>query len=419
MIVETLCTGDELLSGTVVDTNSAHFAARVFERGVLLRRTEVVGDRLDDLVAALRGLYERAEFAVVSGGLGPTVDDLTAEAAAAAAGVPLEVHGPTLERLREGFRRRNLEFTPNNERQARVPAGADVVANRYGTAPMVVLRRGRATVCFLPGVPREFTRLCDEEVVPRLESALRAWRAANASAAVVRAFRTLKCYGLAESHVDHAVRDFPARHPRVRVAFRTTLPENHLKLWAEGPTEAEAQAALAAAEADARAALGDRVFGTDQESFAAAIGRILRERGATVALAESCTGGLAAATLSEVAGASDYLLASAVVYADAAKSRLGGVAEDLVAREGPVSEAVTRALARNARALGATLGLAVTGYAGPGEGPHPAGTVFVALSAADRELAESHRFGGDRERVRRFAAYAVLDQVRSYYRGRA
>jgi nicotinamide-nucleotide amidase len=413
MRIETLCTGDELLTGVTVDTNSAYFAERVFAAGAMLDRNEVIGDRMDEIVEALRSLYSRADFAVVSGGLGPTSDDLTAEAAARAADVPLELHEPTLNRIRERFRSRNIEFTPNNERQARIPRGAEVVDNPWGTAPMFVVTSGRARVCFLPGVPREFHKLCDSEVMPRLRAAL------EKGGTPPRAVRTLKCFGIAESHIDHQVRDIPQRFPGVRVAFRTTLPENHLKLWAEAGTREAAEALLAQAETAARGLLGSRVFGADEDTFSAVVGGLLRKQGATVALAESCTGGLAAAILSETPGASDYLVGSLVTYTPAAKTKLAGIAPDLLGREGPVSETVTIELARAARGMGATLGLAVTGYAGPEAGTLPVGTVFVALDAADRGMNRRLQLPGDREQVRRLAAYAVLDQTRTYYRGAA
>jgi nicotinamide-nucleotide amidase len=410
MRIEILCTGNELLDGSVVDANAPYFCGRAFARGAVVSHRLTLPDDLSALVSAMRAISQRADFAVVSGGLGPTIDDLTLEAAAQAAGVPLVEDPALLARLRERFARRGIAFTENNGRQARIPVGGEAVVNRFGTAPMVVFRIDRAEFHFLPGVPREFRGLCDEEVMPRLERRL----AATANR-VHRASRVLKCIGIGESHLDDLVKDLPARHPKVQVGFRTHAPENHLKLLAEGETDAEAQARLAAAEAQARSLLGTRVFGADQEELPAAALGSLRAAGATLALAESCTAGLCASLLASVPGASDALVFSAVVYQDRAKSILLGLDPSMIEREGAVSARVTRALAEAAREkAGATFGAAVTGWAGPGGGTaqDPVGTVYLCLTDGRTAVEERHRFGFDRDRVRTFAAYQVLDLVR-------
>lgn len=410
MRIEILCTGNELLDGSVIDSNAAYFCGRAFARGAVVSRKLTLPDDLSALASAMAAISQRADFVVVSGGLGPTIDDLTLEAAAQAAGVPLVEDPALLAHIRERFARRGIAFTENNARQARIPKGGEAVANRFGTAPMVVLRIGRAGFHFLPGVPREFRGLCDEEVMPRLER-----RLAAQPGRVYRASRVLKCIGIGESHLDDRVKELPRRHPKVQVGFRTHAPENHLKLLAEGETEAQARELLAAAEAEARALLGAQVFGADAQEFPEAVLASLRAAGTTLALAESCTAGLCASLLGSVPGASESLVFSAVVYQDQAKSILLGLDPSLVAREGAVSAPVTRALAEAARAkAGATFGLAVTGWAGPGGGTpqDPVGTVYLCLTDGRERVEERHRFGYDRERVRTFAAYQALDLVR-------
>ncbi len=410
MRIEILCTGNELLDGSVLDSNAAYFCGRAFARGAVVSRKLTLPDDLLALATAMGAIAQRADFVVVSGGLGPTIDDLTLEAAAQAAGVPLVEDAAVLAHIRERFARRGVTFTPNNARQARIPKGGEPVANRFGSAPMVVMRIGRADFHFLPGVPREFRGLCDEEVVPRLEH-----RLAGLPGRVHRASRVLKCLGIGESQLDEKVKELPARHPMVQVGFRTHAPENHLKLLAEGASAEEAQARLASAEAEARALLGAQVFGADREELPEAVVAALRAAGATLALAESCTAGMCASMLASVPGASDLLVFSAVVYQERAKSLLLGLDPAFVAREGAVSAKVTRALAEAARAkAGATFGLAVTGWAGPGGGTaqDPLGTVYLCLTDGREAVEERHRFGYDRERVRAFAATQALDLVR-------
>lgn len=410
MRVEILCTGNELLDGSVADSNAAFLAASAFDRGAPVARVELVPDDRDAIASALRAMGERADLVVVSGGLGPTTDDLTVEAAALAAGVPLETDGAVLAQLRERLARRSIAFTLGHARQARVPQGGRAVANPFGSAPMIALRIGKAEVFLLPGVPREFRGLCDEEVLPRLEA-----RLAAEPGRVFVAARLLKAHAIPESALDALVADFPSRFPSVRVGFRARAPENHLKLLAGADSPQKARRALAEAEAEARARLGARLFGADREEFPEAVLAALEAAGATVALAESITGGLCASLLASVPGASRWLTSSSVVYRDEAKVRLLGLDPDLVRGAGAVSARVTRALAEAARERsGAALGLAVTGWAGPAGGTceDPVGTVYLCLAGARGMVEQRHHFGGDRERIRRFAAWQALDLLR-------
>jgi nicotinamide-nucleotide amidase len=225
----------------------------------------------------------------------------------------------------------------------------------------------------------------------------------------------LKTVGLPESHLDARVEPIARKYPSVRVGFRTHAPENHLKLLAEDRNEADARATLEAFEREARVALDPFVFGADADELQSVAGAALRARGHTLAVAESCTGGLVSALVVAAAGASEYFLGGAVTYAEVQKQRWAGVPSELLAAHGAVSDEVTRALAEGVRkATGSTWGLGVTGYAGPSafEGPDDLGTVYCALAGPPGTVAERHRFAGDRERIRRFAAHAALDLLR-------
>ena len=410
MRVEVLCTGDELLTGLTVDTNSPYFMERLLPHGEQVVRTTVVGDVREEILEALQVTSARADVVLVSGGLGPTADDLTAECAAEAAGVPLVESAEALAALEARFARRGIVLTANNRRQARVPRGADVVLNPNGSAPMFVLRLGRATLFFLPGVPREYRHLVEAEVLPRIQR-LRGER----KDATFLAFRLLRTVGLPESHLDAKVAPLSAEHPDVTFGFRTQAPENHLKLMARGATQAEADRALAAAETASRAILGSFVFGQDEERYPAVIARLLVARSETVSLAESCTGGRIADLLTSVPGASAWFPGGAVVYANAMKEAWLGVRKETLLAHGAVSEAVAREMAEGVRrATSSTWGLAVTGIAGPTGGTEekPLGTVFTALAGPSMTSAQRHRFAGDREQVRTFSAAAALEVLR-------
>ncbi len=410
MEIEALCTGDELLTGLTSDTNSAYFQTALMALGERVRRTTVVGDDLPDLVEALRTLSARSDVVLVSGGLGPTADDLTVDAVAQAAGLPLFEHAPTLERIRARFAEHGIALTPNNARQARAPQGAEVVDNPAGTAPMLVLKLQRATLFLLPGVPREYRALVDAEVIPRLRRLLEAQGTRRFAA-----LRLLRTMMLPESHLDALVAPLVPRHPGVVFGFRTHAPENQLKLLASGRDDAEARALLSAAEADARAVLGAHCFGADGESLSQVTGALLRERAQTVAVCESCTAGGLGALLAAPAGASTYFLGGAITYVNEIKAALAHVPAELLERHGAVSEPVALAMAEGIRvACGAGWGVSVTGYAGPtgGDAQNPVGTVYTGLSWEGGRRCERRVFKGDRERVQRFAAYNALDMLR-------
>jgi nicotinamide-nucleotide amidase len=410
MRIEVLCTGDELLTGLTVDTNSPYFMDRLLALGEQVARSTTVGDVREEILEALRTLSNRADVVLVSGGLGPTADDLTAACAAEAAGVPLDESREVLAALEARFAARGILVTPNNRRQAQVPRGAEVVLNPNGSAPMLVLRLGRATLFFLPGVPREYRHLVDAEVLPRIERLRRS--RPEASFLAVRLLRTV---GLPESHLDARVAPVARAHPDVTFGFRTQAPENHLKLMAHGKSQSEADAALAAAERDCRAVLGTHVFGKDGERHAGVIGSALAARGETLAVAESCTGGRIADQLTAIPGASVWFPGGAVVYANRMKEAWVGVDAATLAAHGAVSEAVAREMAEGVRAVsGATWGLSVTGIAGPSGGSEekPVGLVFTALAGPSGTQVQRHRFSGDREQVRTSSAAAALEMVR-------
>lgn len=412
MRIEVICTGDELLNGLTTDTNSPYFMARLFELGERVVHAQTVGDVREEIVQALRSTAARARAVLVSGGLGPTADDLTAECAAAAAGVPLVEDQPTLDLIRARFAKRGIAFTPNNARQALVPRGAEVVRNPVGTAPMFIQQVGGCTLFFVPGVPREYRALVDQQVLPRIAKLLQA-----EPNRTFRAFRLLKTVGLPESHLDALVAPLAKVHTRVIFGFRTHAPENHLKLLAEADTQPAADRALAEAEKDCEGVLKEFLFGKDQDSFAGVVGALLRGQKATLAVAESVTGGKIAELLTEERGASDYFVGSAVTYHESLKQRWASVPAEQLARFGAVSKEVALSMAEGVRAQAATTyGLSVTGFAGPtgGTASDPVGTVYYALAGPSGSKWHRTFLPGDRERVRAFAAYQALDLLRQH-----
>jgi nicotinamide-nucleotide amidase len=370
----------------------------------MARRKTLVADDRDDLLAAIRETTGRSDLVVMSGGLGPTEDDLTAEVVASAMGVPLEVHEPSLEAIRERFRKLGREMTPNNAKQARFPRGATVIPNRFGTAPGFSVRLGRGELVALPGVPVEYRGLSDEWLLPRV----------SARVGSTPAFRLVKLLAVPESHADQAMRplmDDPENRD-VRFGYRAHWPEIHVK-WAVPGPDAEARADRILARV--RSIFGTSVFAEGKGELARLVVDALVRRGERVALAESCTGGMVAEMLTAVSGSSNVFDLGVVAYGNDVKTGLVGVRPEVLAAHGAVSEPVARELAERVRGLGrATWGIGITGIAGPTGGTEekPVGTVWTALAGPGGTVTVHRVWRGDRDRVRKTAAYEALDLLR-------
>jgi nicotinamide-nucleotide amidase len=412
--VEILTIGDEILLGQIVNTNSSWLAQRLHALGHDTRWMTTCSDRPDDIRAALRAAGERAGLVLVTGGLGPTDDDRTVAAVADLCGRGLARDPVALAKLEARYAAAGAVPTPNNLRQAEVPAGSTVLANSVGLAPGFALDLpGGALGLFFPGVPRELKAIFEEEARPRL-----AQLRPTGDARVARTFRIV---GLRESVIDHRLQGLATAGPggaRAEVHYRTVFPENHVTIVVAAAAAAAAGALLEQLDAEVRGRLGTHVYGTDDDSLPAAVGRVLRAHQATLALAESCTGGLVGHLVTEVAGASDYFLLGAVTYSNAAKQQLLGVRAETLAAHGAVSEATVREMAEGVRGRAATtLGVAVSGIAGPGGGTveKPVGTVWVAVAGPAGTRAHRFHFPFGRDMVKPAAAFAALELTLRYF----
>jgi nicotinamide-nucleotide amidase len=403
---EILAIGSELLTPLRSDTNALVLTGRLLEAGIEVIARVTVADDASALAAAFRSALARAEVVISTGGLGPTEDDLTREAAAAALGRGLRRDAGYLEALRDRFARYGRVMSPVNEKQADVIEGASLLLNRRGTAPgQSVEHEGRLLV-LLPGPPGEMEPMFAEQVLPLLR--------ARAGGRVVRT-RVLRIAGQPESEIEELVAPVYRAFDNPRTTILGGPGQVELHLVASAGSDAEAEARLESLAGPLRERLGARLYDEADRSLPEVVAELLRERGLTLALAESCTGGLLAARLTEVAGASSFFERGFVTYANRAKSELLGVPPGLIETEGAVSEPVARAMAEGARRpAGAAIGIGITGIAGPegGSPEKPVGLVFIALCGAAGDRVRQARFPGTRERVRFQATQAALEMLR-------
>ena len=403
---EILSTGDEVLTGQITDTNAAFLADALGSLGFEVTRHTTVGDDRTLLAAAFRQLGAAADVVLCTGGLGPTIDDLTTEVAAEVLGVGLRLDGAAIAHMESLWRTRGRPMPENNRRQALFPEPAEVLANPIGTAPGFTVPIGQARFFFMPGVPREMKKMFAEQVVPRL-SALRA-------EPTVFEVRVLRSSGLAESAVDQALTGLEALFPGVKLGFRAHFPEIQIKLTVKGPDADAAKALLDAAAEEVRRRIGAPIF-SEGPPMEEVVGEGLRRAGATLTTAESCTGGMVAQMITAIAGSSDYFDRGFVTYSNQAKMDLLGVSEDILREHGAVSEPCARAMAEGARTrAGTTYAVSVTGLAGPGGGTpdKPVGLVFVAVATPDRTVVRRLQWPGQREQIRAISAMTALDLVR-------
>ncbi len=416
MKAEILTIGDEVLRGEIVDSNKAFLSARLLDYDVECRFQTSVCDDPKDMADAFRRAVARADVVLVSGGLGPTRDDLTIGVLAETFGRELVLDEPSLETIRAFFRRVGRDMAEIDAKQAWFPVGAEVIPNPIGTAPGCALPLqaadtgvGEAVVFCLPGVPRELRLMMNEQILPRI-----AERRPAGAGLVVRA-ALIRTFGMGESTLDEELRDI-AQEAGVDLGFRTSFPDNALRPLARAATAEQAEAQVAAMTRAIRERLGPLVYSENDETLETVVGQLLREHGKTLAVAESCTGGLLAEKLTRVPGASEYFLGGVVAYSNAAKTALLGVPEALLRQHGAVSREVALAMSEGARErFGAKIAVATTGISGPdgGTAEKPVGLVCIALTASGRAPhVDSFVFPLDRERHRALSAQVGLDWVR-------
>jgi nicotinamide-nucleotide amidase len=404
------CIGTELTRGELVNSNGAWLSSRLTELGFEVTEHVTVDDDVARIVAALARLAAEHDVIVATGGLGPTTDDLTTAAVAKALGKPVARDEESFEQIRRRFEKVGRTMSESNAKQADFPEGATILPNPIGTAPGFGVTLGKARAFFMPGVPREMQRMFDEEIAPKI-SAL----APNEHHQV-----RLRTFGQPESVVGDRLKGIEEANPGILIGYRAHFPEIEVKVLARGGGTSARELCEKVAE-EVRTRLADVVYGEGEDSFPSVLARKLRHKGKTLAVAESCTGGLVGTLLTREPGASEFLLLDAVTYANSAKTKVLGVDEEIIRAHGAVSAEVAAAMAEGARRVsGADIALSITGIAGPsgGSDDKPVGTVFFATASARGTETKLRNFPSifDRTQIQTLAAYAGMALVRELAR---
>jgi nicotinamide-nucleotide amidase len=408
MKIEIITTGDELMCGLTLDTNFRWAAERLSAMRFDLKFHTTVGDDEEDLMQALSNAESRAQAIIVSGGLGPTPDDLSAEVASMYFGVELELNHLAMEMLEQKFRERGRQLSEINKKQAYLPRGSNVLKNLWGTAPGFQYDRSGCVFFFLPGVPKEFRSMIDEHVIPELNR--RSGDRPNIRTMLIKTF------GLRESEVAEKLQGIGKEG--IYIGYRSHFPEIHLRISAQAGTDKMVHELLDWVETEVSKRIGDYVFSTNGEELEQVVGEILKQKKLTLAVAESCTGGLLAHRITNVPGSSEYFERGVVSYSNQSKVDVLGVDNILIESKGAVSAEVVRSMAEGVRKLANTdLGVGISGIAGPtgGSSEKPVGTVFIGISCKNKEtFSRRYQFRGTREEIKIVSSEAALDLIRKF-----
>jgi len=407
---ELISTGTELLLGQTLNTNAYYLSQKLSSLGINVYYHTTVGDNPERLEQVLGHALERADLVITTGGMGPTLDDLTKQAVCKVMDLEQEVHAESLEWVKRFFTKMKRDMPESNLKQACFPKGSTVIANRLGTAPGAIVEKGEKTVIILPGPPFEMQPMFEETVEPYLRDKTKA------DAEVVRT-RVLKVFGISEARVEEILAEVLKGQKNPTIALLAKPAELHVRISATAPGKQEGAVMLDELEKKIRGKLNEAVFATDDEDMAEVAGRLLFSAGLKLATAESCTGGLVGGAITRVPGSSAYYLGGFNTYSNTLKTRLLGVSQKTLDEYGAVSKQTAIEMAAGAREMtGADLAVAVTGIAGPDGGSEekPVGLVFIGLSTPTGTEAKSYNFFGDRDAIRALTVNGALDWVRLY-----
>lgn len=407
MKCELIFVGTELLLGQIVNTNAVYLGENLANLGVDLYYSSVVGDNLDRIKDAIKHALSRSDLIIITGGLGPTFDDITREGIAEALGRELVFDPNVMAQIEEHFKRTKFHMLPMHRRQAYViSSGCQVIPNLIGSAPGLIVEADGKWIIAMPGVPREMKKMCEDRVFP--------WIAEKVGNVVIKS-KVIKVAGMGESTVANEINDIVESLSNPTIAFLCSPGEVTVRITAKASNTDEAYQMINDVAQKVKDKLGDNVFGEDNQIIEQVVGKMLVDNHKTVALAESCTGGLVSDRITDISGSSDYFLGGVIAYSNQLKIDLLAVSKDDIDRYGAVSATVAEQMASGVRKLAKSdYGIGITGIAGPtgATSEKPVGLVYIGLSSKDKVYSKEFRFVGDRTGIKRWASQSALDMLR-------
>ncbi|MFN3534334.1 MAG: CinA family nicotinamide mononucleotide deamidase-related protein [Desulfatiglandales bacterium] len=411
MIGEVLTIGNELISGKTQDINAWYIAGTLTKSGLKVRRITSVGDDPEMVIKALKGTIEEASFVIVTGGLGSTEDDITNNVVAEALGRPLCLNEAMAEKIRRVARNRKIPVTESLMKMAYMPSGSKLLSQKGVSCGFYLIEKG-VPIYFLPGIPEQMRHLLDHVVIPDIKNRF------GVKGEIY--FRVIRTYGISEPEIAEAFRREKLCLGKVLFGFYPKFPENHITITIDSPDLKDAKEALEEAQDRVLGLLGEYVFSVEDEELEEVVGKRLREKGLTLATAESCTGGLLGHRITNVPNSSTYYLGGVVAYSDKLKRELLGVRPQTLEEKGAVSEETVAEMAHSIRGLtGSHIGISLSGIAGPSGGTpmKPVGLVCFGLSSEDLLITRTYRFFGSREEIKKNSSSMALDMIRRYLYG--
>lgn len=412
MKAELIFTGTEVLLGHIINTHTQYLGVKLSGMGIEILLNTTVGDIRELMISVFRQALERSDLIVITGGLGPTTDDLTAEVVAEVLGVPLIPDRESLNAIKDIFQSRGIDMPQSNVKQTYFPQGSIILPNRNGTAPGALIERNNKIIILLPGPPHELKPMFEDSVVPFLSG--------KTGGSEVFKYRIFKLTGISESAVQDLLKGLGGQG-NPGIAFVAKPDEIQVRITARAADDRQAEELLEELSGKVRPLLDKYIFAHDEEILEEQVGKLLLKKRLTLGTAESCTGGMIASRLTDIPGSSDYFRGGIVSYSNEVKNKVLGVGQEILDTFGAVSRETAEAMALGAREnTNADLGLAVTGVAGPGGGTpeKPRGLVYIALAAADRVICREHHFAGSRAAVRQGTVNSSLNLLRQYLTGK-
>ncbi|SMC64694.1 competence/damage-inducible protein A [Sporomusa malonica] len=413
MIVELVSTGTELLLGQIVNTNAPFLAAQLNELGFSVLYQTTVGDNRERMKNVLRTALARADIVITSGGLGPTQGDITKEVTASLLNKSMYFHEPSAERIQRYFAERRICMSDNNLRQAMMPEGAKIIDNTCGTAPGVIVedQTSGKIIINLPGPPHELSAMFETSIMPYLKNQF------GIQGAIVS--RVLRTYGLGESALEEKIKKYILSQSNPTLALLARNGEIHVRITARAASEIDALQLITELEGQIRPLINEYIFGIDDETLEKSVSKLLLEKELTIALAESCTGGLVTSRITDVPGSSRYLIGSVICYSNEVKVAHVGVSAEIIASNGAVSQETAESMAKGIKEKYCTsIGIGITGIAGPdgATADKPVGLVYIAIEGPAGRVCYQHYFNGNRTDVKHRTALAALNHLRHYLR---